>query len=142
TRLLLIWGDVEEQRLYDFVTRDVITRHLSCDEICLETWYSCSLWIVKSVMESRVYHQWIPRRKFAIRLANKPIRVAWCQERLSWSYEDWLPVLWTDKSTFSTVGFGNRPRVTRKASEEYYTDCIDETFESGRQTKMIWRGFC
>jgi len=51
-------------------------------------------------------------------------------------------VLWMDESTFSTAGFGNRAWVTRKASEEYHADCMDETFESGRQSQMIWGGFC
>jgi len=88
------------------------------------------------------YHRRVPRRKFAIRPANKPIRVAWCRERLGWGFDDWLRVLWTDESTFSTAGFGHRPWVTRKASEEYHADCVDETFESGRESQMIWGGFC
>ena len=71
--------------------------------------YSCSPQTVETVMESMGYHRRVPRRKFAIRPANKPIRVAWCQERLDWGYEDWLHVLWTEESTFSTAGFGNCP---------------------------------
>lgn len=88
------------------------------------------------------YHRRVPRRKFSIRPANRPIRVAWCRARLDWTYEDWLRVLWTDESTFSTAGFGNRPWVTRKASEEFHADCIDETFDSGRESRMIWGAFC
>ena len=79
-------------------------------------------------MEAMGYHQRVPRRKFAIRPANKPIRVAWCPEGLGWGFDDWLRVLWTDESTFSKAGFGHRPWVTWKASEEYHSDCVDETF--------------
>src|SRR5437588_868174 len=47
-----------------------------------------------------------------------------------------------DESTFSTAEFGNRPWVTRKANEEFYEECIDQTSESGRKSKMVWGGFC
>jgi len=137
-----IFDNAERQNLKAFVTHDVRTRRLSWDEICLEMEYSCSPQTVKTVMESMGYHTRVPRRKFAIRPANKPIHVAWCQEGLDWGYEDWPRVLWTDESTFSTAGFGNRPWVTRKTTEEYHADCVDETFESGRQSKMIWGAFC
>ena len=46
-------------------------------------------------------------------------------------------MLWTDESKFSTAGFGNRPWVKRKALEEYHSDCIDETFEFGCESRMI-----
>jgi len=104
--------------------------------------YACSPITVKRVIESMGYQWCVPRRKFAIQPANRPIRVAWCQERLDWTYEDWLRVLWTDKSTFSTAGFAFRPGVTRKASEENHPDCIESTYESGRQSKMVWGAFC
>jgi len=132
----------EKARLEVFITRDSRTRRLSWDEVCLEMGYACCPRTVKAVMEGLGYHRRVPRRRFVIRPANKPLRVAWCQARLNWTYEDWMRVLWTDESTFSTVGFGNRPWVTRKASEEYHANCVDATFESGRQSRMVWGGFC
>ena len=47
-----------------------------------------------------------------------------------------------DGSSFSTAGFGHRPWVIQKPDEEYHADCIDETFEQGRQSKTVWVGFC
>ncbi|KAG0635220.1 hypothetical protein HOY80DRAFT_1140058 [Tuber brumale] len=46
------------------------------------------------------------------------------------------------ESTFSTAGFGNWPWVTRKASEEFHSDCVVKIFESGQETKMVWGAFC
>ncbi|RPB04069.1 hypothetical protein L873DRAFT_1938180, partial [Choiromyces venosus 120613-1] len=54
---------------------------------------------------------------------------------------DWLRVVWTDESIFSTAEFGNWPWVTRQASEKFHADCLDETFESGRESRMIWGTF-
>ncbi|RPA97794.1 hypothetical protein L873DRAFT_1689571, partial [Choiromyces venosus 120613-1] len=48
----------------------------------------------------------------------------------------------TDESTFSTASFRNRLWVTRKASEEYHPDCIDQTFASGYKTRIVWGTFC
>ncbi|RPA97389.1 hypothetical protein L873DRAFT_1640778, partial [Choiromyces venosus 120613-1] len=71
---------------------------------------------------------------------NRALRVKWCQDRLHWTYEDWIQTLWTDESTFSTTGFGHRPWVLRRPEEEFHPDCIDETWESGRESVMIWGG--
>ena len=127
-----------KQRVVDFVTRDARTRRVIWEEICLEMGYACSVRIVKNVIASIRYRKQIPRRKFNIRPYNKPLRVAWCQERLHWTYEEWKRVLWTDESSFSTAGFGHRPWVIRRPYEQYHADCIDGAFRQGGQSKMVW----
>jgi len=54
---------------------------------------ACSACTIKQVMHFMGYHLCIPERKFAIRSANQSIRIAWCQERLDWTFDDWLRVL-------------------------------------------------
>ena len=125
-----------------FVTRDALTRRLSWDAIVIEMDYACSAKTVKAVMEKLGYHKRVPRRKFSIRPANKPKRVQWCQERLGWTFEEWSRMIWTDESTFSTSGFGPRPWVIQKPDEEFHINCIDQTFEQGRESTMAWGGFC
>ncbi len=63
-------------------------------------------------------------------------RVAWCQERLDWGYEEWSRVIWIDESSFTTAGFGHRAPVIRKAGEKFHLNCIDFTHHSGRSTTM------
>ena len=126
-----IFDEAEKQRLKAFLIHDARTRPLGWEAICIEMNYACSTGTVKRVMYSTGYHQHVPRRKFVIHPANHPIRVAWCQERLDWTFDDWLRVLWTDKSSFATPGFGLRLWVIQKASEKYHEDCIDTTFASG-----------
>ena len=138
----VLFTDTEKQELIAFVTRDRRTRRLSWEEITAEMGYACSPKTVQRVVQSMGYHKRIPRRKFNARPDNRPRRVQWAQERLSWTYEEWKRVLWTDESSFSTAGFGHRPWVIRSPEEEYHPDCIDETFNQGRQSKMAWGGFC
>lgn len=72
---------------------------------------------------------------------NRPRRVRWAQEHLSWTCEDWERALWTDKSSFSTAGFGRRPCVIRSL-EEHHLGCIDGVFNQRRQSWTVWDGFC
>ena len=137
-----IFDEAEKLQLEAFITRDSGTQRLSWKAVCQEMGYACSADTVKHVMERLGYYWWVPRRKFTIYPANKPLHVAWYREHLNWTYQDWLWVVWTDESMFSTAGFRNRPWVMRKATEEYHEDCVDETFESGRQSKMVWGAFC
>jgi hypothetical protein len=137
-----VFSDAEKQRLVQFVTRDSRTRRLSWEEIRVEMGYACSPRTIRNVLASMGYHKRVPRRKFNVRPQNKPLRVAWCRAHLHWTYEEWKRIIWTDESTFSTAGFGHRPWVIRRADEEFHPDCIDETFESGRQSRMTWGAFC
>lgn len=137
-----IFDESEKARLITFITRDSTTRRLSWDAICPEMGYACSAKTVKRVVELMGYHKRIPWRKFNIRPANKPKRVTWCVARLHWTEEEWGRILWTNESSFSTAGFGHRPWVIRSPEEESHEDCVDETFEQGRQTRMAWGGFC
>ena len=104
--------------------------------------HACSPKTFQRVVQSLGYHKHIARRKFNVRPDNRPRRVQWAQEHLSRTYEEWKRVLWTDGSSFSTAGFGHRPWVIPSPEEEYHLDCIDEVFNQGRQSKMVWGGFC
>ena len=99
----------------------------------------CSPKTVQRVVQPMGYHKRIPRRKFNVRPENRPRRV---QEHLSWTYEEWKRVLWTGESTFSTAGPGHRPWATRSPEEECHPDFINEIFNQGRESRMVWGGFC
>ncbi|RPA76828.1 hypothetical protein BJ508DRAFT_213303, partial [Ascobolus immersus RN42] len=74
--------------------------------------------------------------------ANQKKRVQFAEDHLDWTFEQWIRVFWTEESSFSTKGFHCRPWVIRLPEEEYYPDCIDETFDQGRTSRMAWGGFC
>jgi hypothetical protein len=104
--------------------------------------YACSVRTLRNTLASMGYHKRLPRKKWGIRPPNLIKRVEWCQARLHWTYDDWFRTVWTDESIFNTSGFGHRPWVLRTPEEEYHPDCIDETWESGRKSTMIWGAFC
>ncbi|RPA88534.1 hypothetical protein L873DRAFT_1631255, partial [Choiromyces venosus 120613-1] len=64
-----------------------------------------------------------------------------------WTLEDWCQVIWTDECYIWLSGTCGRTWVTRHPGEEYedekfHSDCIDQTFEQGRESMMAWSGFC
>jgi transposase len=125
-----------------FVTSNRRTRRLQWEEIIREMNLSCGVRTLRTAMAERGYHKRVPRKKFPVRPANQPKRVAWCREHQSWTREDWLRVMWVDESSFSTSGFHHRPMVIRNADEEYVDDLVDYVYHSGRQSKMAWGAFC
>lgn len=140
----VIFDDEEKVKLEAFVTRDKGTRRVSWEDVVREMGYACSARTVQNAMQKMGYTKSVPRKRFHVSAENKKKRVAWCQERLHWTREEWKRVIWTDECSFSTSGFGaGQPWVIRKADEEYHSDCIDEnTPSSGRNSQMIWGAFC
>ncbi|RPA97774.1 hypothetical protein L873DRAFT_1689844 [Choiromyces venosus 120613-1] len=137
-----IFDKAEIAHLVAFITQDYTTRHLSWQAIVIEMGYGCSYRTLKNVMEKLGYHKRIPCWKFSVWPANRQKHVKWCQQRLHWTYKEWSRILWTNKSTFSTTGFGHHPWVIRLPEEEFHIDCMDQTFEQGRESTMVWGGFC
>lgn len=131
-----------------FVTRDRRTRRLSWEEIIAEMGYACSPQTVMRVMESLGYQKRMPRKRPDPCPSNRALRVQWAREHLSWTYEEWKRVLWTNQTPFSAAGLGHRPSgcqwVIRKLDEENHPDCVDETPSQpeGQQSRMLWGGFC
>lgn len=131
------FSDEEKEQLRQFVTRYRYTRCLSWEEIRDAMGYNCSLDLVRKVIASMGYHKRKPRQNFGVQLQNQAKRVQWCQERLHWTYEEWLCLIYCDESWHSTEGFHHRPMVIHCASEEGHPDCIDTRERSGRQGIMV-----
>jgi hypothetical protein len=72
--------------------------------------------IVAFKMES--YGRRVATLKPLLTEAQKKVCLAWAIEHLSWKPEYWVQVVWTDKCSFSTEGFG-KVYVTRQLDEKY-----------------------
>jgi hypothetical protein len=130
-----------KRELVAFITQNRFTRRLSYEDIITIRSYDCSPRTLRRVLASLGFHKRVPRRKFHVRPENQALRVAWALEHLYWTREDWLRVVFTDESTFSTAGHAFRQPVFRRADEEYHPDCISTTHWSGRKSQMIWGGY-
>lgn len=83
------------------------------------------------------YYERLLLKKWGIVPQNLIKCVDWCQVRQHWTYNDWFCTVQTDKSIFNTYGFVHRLWIVRRPEEEYHTDCINETCESGRKSTIL-----
>ncbi|MBW0592240.1 hypothetical protein O181_131955 [Austropuccinia psidii MF-1] len=71
---------------------------------------------------------------------NKQLAVA--RAHVNWSVEDWKKVIWTDKSSFELLEKPTPTCIWRTQGERYSFDCQVAQHHSGRQSMMVWAGFC
>ena len=68
------------------------------------------------------------------------MRLAWAQDHVTWTQNDWAPVLFTDESRFC-VDFTDRcARVWRMPNERFAPVCVAEHDRFGGCSVMVWAG--
>ena len=68
------------------------------------------------------------------------MRLAWARDHVTWTQNDWAPVLFTDESRFC-VDFTDRlARVWRMPNEHFAPVCVAEHDRFGGGSVMVWAG--
>ena len=68
------------------------------------------------------------------------MRLAWARDRVTWTQNDWAPVLFTDESRFC-VDFTDRcARVWRMPNERFAPVCVAEHDRFGGGSVVVWAG--
>ena len=68
------------------------------------------------------------------------MRLAWARDHVTWTQNDWAPVLFTVESRFC-VGFTDRrARVWRMPNERFAPVCVAEHDRFGGGSVMVWAG--
>jgi transposase len=71
---------------------------------------------------------------------NTQKRIQWCKERLDWGEEEWGRVCWSDECSIDVAG-PRRIMVWRRPGERFHPDCLQPSFQSGRQSLKLWGCF-
>jgi hypothetical protein len=58
------------------------------------------------------------------RKKNRPQRVAWCEQRVHFSKDNWCNVIFSDKSIFYVLECKNQVKIWKTDEERLYYDCI------------------
>ena len=80
---------------------------------------------IRTALLREGFHRRLAIRKPPITEKNRQIRLAWAEEHVNWTLEQWYQILWTDE-TWITGGRHTRTWVTRRAGEEWEPTCIVE----------------
>jgi len=67
-------------------------------------------------------------------------RLQWAQDHITWSLNDWTPVLFTDESRFCVDFTDRRARVWRITNERFAPVCIANHDRYGGGSVMVWAG--
>ena len=68
-------------------------------------------------------------------------RFQWAKVHKDWTTEQWIKVLWTDKSKFKILGSKRRVYGWRRVGERAAASCITPTVKHGEGSVMVWWTF-
>ena len=68
------------------------------------------------------------------------MRLAWAWDHVTWTQNDWAPVLFTDESRFCVDFTYRRARVWRMPNERFAPVCLAEHDQFGGSSVMLWAG--
>lgn len=95
-------------------------------------------------IRNRLHNDDLNARRPAIRipLTNFHVRerLRWARQHVTWTLNDWTPVLFTDESRFCVDFTDRRSRVWRRPNERFAPVCVAEHDRYGRGSVMVWAG--
>ena len=68
------------------------------------------------------------------------MRLAWARDHVTWTQNDWAPVLFTDESRFCVDFTDRRARVWRMPNERFAPVCVAEHDRFSGGSVMVWAG--
>ena len=68
------------------------------------------------------------------------MHLAWARDHVTWTQNDWAPVLFTDESRFCVDFTDRRVRVWRMPNERFSPVCVAEHDWFGGGSVMVWAG--
>jgi transposase len=98
-----------------------------------------SHYTIRRALRKRGFCRRVARRKPPISEVNRLARLAWAEEHVNWTREQWSKVLWTDE-TWQNGSRHTKMWVTRRTGEEYDPTCI-WTRTQRRGGFLFWGSF-
>ena len=72
--------------------------------------------------------------------ANRQRRLAWAQQHVTWTRQQWARVMFTDESRFTLSFNDGRARVWRRQGERFADGTVQEHNRYGGGSVMVWGG--
>ena len=100
--------------------------------------------ISTQTIRNRLHDAGLRSRRPAIRVPltryHVQMRLAWARDHVTWTQNDWAPVLFTDESRFCVDFTDRRARVWRMPNERFAPVCVAEHDRFGGGSVMVWAG--
>jgi uncharacterized protein YerC len=119
----------QKEKLIQFICASKTNRRMNFLDLSLIIFNGqYTAYTLKEYLRQLGFNRRIAHKKHTISEANRVKRLAWAQEHLNWTLEQWGKILWTDE-TWITGGPRQKQYVTRKDSEEWHDDCLVERYQ-------------
>ena len=133
-------SNAQSEELIQYVTSSRITRRLSYLSLSQQfAYWNVSEYSIRTALRKAGYQRRIARLKPPLSEINRQKRLAWAEEHIDWTKEQWYSIFWTDE-TWVTGGRHTRTWVTRRKGEEWNETCIVDKIPK-KQGWMFWAGF-
>ena len=100
--------------------------------------------ISTQTIRNRLQDACLRSRRPAIRVPltryHVQMRLAWARDHVTWTQNDWAPVLFRDESRFCVDFTDRRARVWRMSNERFAPVCVAEHDRFGGGSVMVWAG--
>ena len=100
--------------------------------------------ITTQTIRNRLHDAGLRSRRPAIRVPltryHVQMRLAWARDHVTWTQNDWAPVLFTDESRFCVDFTDRRARVWRMPNERFAPVCVAEHDRFGGGSVVVWAG--
>lgn len=116
-----------------FNTAAKISRELKQRSIVQASRQTVTRRLHASGLQSRV-----PARKPLISKKNQKLRLAFAQEHVVWTTENWSRVHFSDESKFNVIGSDGNTYVRRRTGERLEVKCVKKTVKFGGGSVMVW----
>ena len=100
--------------------------------VCIST-QTIRNWLHDAGLRSRRPAIRVPLTRYHVQM-----RLAWARDHVTWTQNDWAPVLFTDESRFCVDFTDRHARVWRMPNEHFAPVCVAEHDRFGRGSVMVW----
>ena len=95
---------------------------------------------VRRYLKDLGYEYVVKIKKQWLSAKHRQQRVAWCEQHLSWTADDWRNVIFSDESSFYVLKRKNICKIWRLDKEKLHPDCIEQANTGDGGKLGIWGG--
>jgi transposase len=95
---------------------------------------------VRNYLRELSYEYVVKLEKQWLSARHREQRIAWCNEHLHWTADDWKNRIFSDESTFYVLQRKNRCKIWRLEKEKLLPECLQETNTGDGGKIGIWGG--
>ena len=126
-------GPSERKQLIDWVCANGKNRRTPGSEIPAILGWDCKVYAIATAFKKEGFACRTALKKPKLTPEHAQIRLAWAQDHINWTDEQWAQILWTDE-TWIQPGKHKKVKVTRRRGEALHGDSVEPKV----QRKIGW----